>query len=118
MSSVNFINVTKSYGSTQVLEDFSLQIKDGEFVSFLEISGCGKTTSLRMVSGLEENTTGEIYIGNNLVSAPEQKVMVAPEKRNVGMVFQSYAVSPHMNVFDNIAYPLKVAKKSASEIKR
>ena len=117
MSSVNFINVTKSYGSTQVLEEFSLQIKDGEFVSFLGPSGCGKTTSLRMVSGLEENTTGEIYIGNNLVSAPEQKVMVAPEKRNVGMVFQSYAVWPHMNVFDNIAYPLNVAKKSASEIK-
>ena len=83
MSSVNFKNVSKYYGQTKILEGFSLEIFDGEFVSFLGPSGCGKTTCLRMVSGLEENTSGEIYIGNKLMSAPHQKVMVTPEKRKV-----------------------------------
>ena len=117
MSEVVFANVGKNYGSTQVVCDFSFSIKDGEFVAFLGPSGCGKTTSLRMIAGLEKNTSGTIKIGSRVVSDAEQSVFVAPEKRNVGMVFQSYAVWPHMNVFNNIAFPLKVKRVAKSEIK-
>ncbi len=117
MSTVDFINVGKSYGSVQVIKDFNLSIKDGDFVSFLGPSGCGKTTCLRMVSGLEVNSKGSIKIGAELVSQPENSINIAPEKRNVGMVFQSYAVWPHMTVFENIAFPLRISKVNNSEIK-
>ncbi len=117
MSTVKFSNVKKSYGDVKVIHDFSLEINDGEFVSFLGPSGCGKTTCLRMVSGLETNTGGLIEIDNTTVSDPDNKKIIPPEKRKVGMVFQSYAVWPHMNVFDNVAYPLKVAKTPKAELK-
>ncbi|MBK25652.1 MAG: ABC transporter substrate-binding protein [Halobacteriovorax sp.] len=116
MSTVKFSNVKKSYGDVKVIHDFSLEIKDGEFVSFLGPSGCGKTTCLRMVSGLETNTGGLIQIDDTIVSDPDNKKIMPPEKRKVGMVFQSYAVWPHMNVFDNVAYPLKVAKTPKAEL--
>ncbi len=116
MSTVSFEHVKKNYGDVKVIHDFSLEINDGDFVSFLGPSGCGKTTCLRMVSGLETNTSGIIKIDNSIVSDPDNKVILAPEKRKVGMVFQSYAVWPHMNVFDNVAYPLKVAKTPSSEL--
>ncbi len=117
MSDVEFVNVGKAYGSTEVVKDFSFQVYDGEFVAFLGPSGCGKTTCLRMIAGLERNTSGMINIGDKKMSDPGKNVFVPPEKRKVGMVFQSYAVWPHMNVYDNIAFPLKVAKLQASEIK-
>jgi len=116
MSSVTFTNIKKSFGDVHVINDFNLQINNGEFVSFLGPSGCGKTTCLRMVSGLEYNTGGEIKIDQDIVSNFDNKIFVAPEHRHVGMVFQSYAVWPHMNVFENIAYPLKVTKTPKSEI--
>ena len=116
MSTVTFEHIGKSYGDVRVIKDFDLKIKDGDFVSFLGPSGCGKTTCLRMVAGLETNTEGRLYIGDQLVNDPKNDMIMAPEKRHVGMVFQSYAVWPHMNVFDNVAYPLKVAKVAASEI--
>jgi len=116
MSTVEFKNVEKSFDDVRVINNFNLKIIDGEFISFLGPSGCGKTTCLRMVSGLEVNTGGQIYIGKDLVSDPVSKKNKPPEKRKVGMVFQSYAVWPHMNVFDNIAYPLKVAKLKKDEI--
>jgi iron(III) transport system ATP-binding protein len=116
MSTVNFEHVKKNYGDVKVIHDFSLDINDGDFVSFLGPSGCGKTTCLRMVSGLETNSGGIIKIDNTIVSDPDNKMIVAPEKRKVGMVFQSYAVWPHMNVFDNVAYPLKVSKTAKSEL--
>jgi len=118
MSTVKFSNVKKSYGDVKVIHDFSLEIKDGEFVSFLGPSGCGKTTCLRMVSGLETNTGGLIQIDDTVVSDPDNKKIIPPEKRKVGMVFQSYAVWPHMNVFNNVAYPLKVAKTPKAELKK
>lgn len=117
MSTVHFQAVKKSFGPVDVVKNFSLKIHDGEFVAFLGPSGCGKTTCLRMVAGLERNTSGSISIGDRKVSCPEEKLFVAPEKRKVGMVFQSYAVWPHMNVFDNIAYPLKIAGSAKNEIK-
>lgn len=118
MSTVSFKNVKKSYGNVKVIHDFSLDINDGEFVSFLGPSGCGKTTCLRMVSGLETNTGGTIQIDDAIVSDPDNKKIVPPEKRHVGMVFQSYAVWPHMNVFDNVAYPLKVSKTPKAELQK
>lgn len=117
MSQVKFESIKKQYeNNVTVVEDFNLTINDGEFVSFLGPSGCGKTTTLRMLAGLEKNTQGKIYLGADLVSDPENKFFIPPEKRHVGMVFQSYAVWPHMNVFDNVAYPLKIQKKSKTEI--
>ncbi len=116
MSTVTFEHIGKSYGDVQVIKNVDLKIKDGDFVSFLGPSGCGKTTCLRMVAGLETNTTGRLFIGETVVNDPTNSINLAPEKRHVGMVFQSYAVWPHMNVFDNVAYPLRVAKVSASEL--
>lgn len=117
MSSVQFKNVAKSFGAgTFAVEDFNLEIKSGEFVSFLGPSGCGKTTSLRMLAGLEKNTGGTITIGDTCVSDPANRLFVPPEQRHVGMVFQSYAVWPHMTVFENVAYPLKIAKRPKAEI--
>lgn len=118
MSEVSFVNVAKFYEGHQVVKDFNFKVNDGEFVAFLGPSGCGKTTSLRMIAGLEQNTSGLIQIGDRVVSHPEEKFFLPPEKRNVGMVFQSYAVWPHMNVFDNIAFPLKVAKLHKQEIQQ
>lgn len=122
MSQVKFEGIKKQYPaingqqSVFAVEDFSLTINDGEFVSFLGPSGCGKTTTLRMIAGLEKNTHGKIFLGNDLVSDPQNNFFLPPEKRHVGMVFQSYAVWPHMNVFDNVAYPLKIQKIPKAEI--
>lgn len=118
MSHVRFDQVGKLYAKDAwAVKDFNLEIMNGEFVSFLGPSGCGKTTTLRMIAGLEENTHGKIYFDNEVVSDPIQKIFLLPEKRNVGMVFQSYAVWPHMNVFDNVAYPLKFKKMSKDKIR-
>lgn len=118
MSHVVFENVKKQYGENLwAVEEFNLEIENGEFVSFLGPSGCGKTTTLRMIAGLEENTHGKIYFDGEVVSDPEKRIFLQPEKRNVGMVFQSYAVWPHMNVFDNVAYPLKFKKFSKDKIR-
>ena len=115
MASVSIRHVTKSFGENVVLRDFHETFQDGEFITLLGPSGCGKTTMLRMIAGFEKPTTGEIYIDDQLVSG--RKTFVPPEKRNIGMVFQSYAVWPHMNVFDNVAYPLTIKKVNRTEIK-
>lgn len=101
-------SVTKSYGSVQVLHPLDLTVMRGEFVSLLGPSGCGKTTTLRLVAGLEEPSSGEIILDGRVVAGPVG--FVPPEKRNLGMVFQSYAIWPHMTVFDNVAYPLKIRR--------
>lgn len=116
MSEVRFENVSKKFNDSFAVDELNLKIANGEFVSFLGPSGCGKTTTLRMIAGLEENTGGQIYFDADVVSAPEKKFFLQPEKRNVGMVFQSYAVWPHMNVFDNVAYPLKLKKMPKEQI--
>ncbi len=108
-------SITKSFGKTLVLSELDATIKDGEFVTLLGPSGCGKTTTLRMIAGFERPTGGEIYIGDELMSGKD--VFVPTEDRNIGMVFQSYAVWPHMNVFDNVAYPLKIRNRSKDMIK-
>ena len=89
------------------VDDVSFRIAAGEIVVLLGPSGCGKTTTLRCVAGLETATSGEIAIGPETVSAPTRGILVPPRLRNIGMVFQSYAVWPHMTVYQNVAYPLK-----------
>ncbi|MBR7073659.1 MAG: ABC transporter ATP-binding protein [Oscillospiraceae bacterium] len=115
MATVSIKNVTKAFGDNVVLKEFNAEFSDGEFITLLGPSGCGKTTMLRMIAGFEKPTGGELYIDGELVSGG--KVFIPPEKRGVGMVFQSYAVWPHMNVFDNVAYPLSIRHSPKAEIK-
>ncbi len=115
MASISIRNVVKRYGGaakpTPVIHGVSAEIADGEFVVVVGPSGCGKSTLLRMVAGLEEISGGEIAIGGRVVNDAE------PSDRNVAMVFQNYALYPHMTVFDNMAYGLKIAKLPIAEIK-
>jgi multiple sugar transport system ATP-binding protein len=103
-------DLTKRYGNVTALEKFSLEISSGEFMVLLGPSGCGKTTVIRCIAGLTNPTDGEIYIGNELVND------LPPKDRDVAMVFQNYSLYPHMNVYDNIAFPLKMRKTERQEI--
>ncbi len=109
MASVEFRNVTKSFGSFNAVSDVSFSIGDGEFVCLLGPSGCGKTTSLRMIAGLETPTSGQVLIGGDDVTH------LHPKDRQISMVFQDYALYPHMNLADNIAYPLKVRGEAVAK---
>jgi multiple sugar transport system ATP-binding protein len=102
--SIQFKNVFKKFGETNVVDDLSLEIDDGEFVVLLGPSGCGKTTTLRMLAGLESVTSGDIYVGAERVND------VPTQQRDLAMVFQSYALYPHMSIAENIGYPLRVRK--------
>lgn len=116
MAHLELKNLRKIYGKTAAVDGVDLGVEKGEFMTLLGPSGCGKTTTLRMIAGLIEPTEGEIIVGGKLLSCAGAQ-MVPPEKRNMGMVFQSYAVWPHMRVFDNVAFPLHNLKKSKQEIR-
>ena len=103
-------NLSKSYDGTAVVQDLSLHIHDREFVTLLGPSGCGKTTTLRMIAGFVRPDHGSIILDGRLITCPAQGIHVPPEKRGMNMVFQSYAVWPHMTVRDNVAYPLKLQR--------
>ncbi|MGM9560759.1 MAG: ABC transporter ATP-binding protein [Phascolarctobacterium sp.] len=118
MSEVRIEHVFKRFGGVTAVNDFNLVVKDGEFVSILGPSGCGKTTTLRMIAGFERATEGEIYIGEQCVSSSIKGSFAPPEKRDIGMVFQSYAVWPHMTVAENVGYPLKIQKVDKAERER
>jgi putative spermidine/putrescine transport system ATP-binding protein len=110
MAYLDILNVSKTFGATAAVEDFNLEIERGELVSFLGPSGCGKTTTLRMVAGFEIPTTGTVRLnGQDITHNP-------PNQRNVGMVFQAYALFPNMTVADNVGFGLKIAKKPKPEI--
>jgi iron(III) transport system ATP-binding protein len=115
MAEVRIEHVFKRFGAVTAVNDFDLVVKDGEFVSILGPSGCGKTTTLRMIAGFERATEGEIYIGDHCVSSSVKGSFAPPEKRDIGMVFQSYAVWPHMTVAENVGYPLKIQKVDKKE---
>ena len=104
MATVEFKNLVKSFGQTQVLHGIDLQVKDGEFIVFVGPSGCGKSTTLRLLAGLDEVTSGEILIGDVVVNNLE------PKERNIAMVFQNYAIYPHMTVRKNIGFGLRTSK--------
>ena len=112
MAEVNLKNVTKSFGKNEVIHGISCDIADGEFIVILGPSGCGKSTLLRMVAGLEKITGGEVAIDGRVVNTME------PSERDVAMVFQNYALYPHMSVFNNMAYGLKIRRMPKSEIEK
>ncbi|WP_048152214.1 ABC transporter ATP-binding protein [Palaeococcus ferrophilus] len=116
MAGVRLENVWKIFGEFEAVKDMNLEVKDGEFMILLGPSGCGKTTTLRMIAGLEEPTKGKIYVGDKLVADPENGLFIPPKDRDIAMVFQSYALYPHMTVYDNIAFPLKLRKVPKQEI--
>jgi ABC-type Fe3+/spermidine/putrescine transport system ATPase subunit len=109
---VRLVRLARSFGSVWAVREISLEIAEGEFFSLLGPSGCGKTTTLRMIAGLEKPTAGQIWFGDDEVTA------VLPQHRNVGLVFQSYAVFPTMTVFDNVAYGLRIRRISSDEVRR
>ncbi|NQY58956.1 ABC transporter ATP-binding protein, partial [Cognatishimia sp.] len=112
MATLDLENISKSFGEVKVLHDIDLAIRDKEFVVFVGPSGCGKSTLLRIIAGLEESTEGKILIGgDNVSSAP-------PVERGISMVFQSYALYPHLSVYENIAFPLRVQKMAKDEMDR
>ena len=106
---ISFRNVSKRFGDTRVVDDLSLEIRDGEFVVLLGPSGCGKTTTLRMLAGLETMSSGDIFIGDERVND------IPTQHRDLAMVFQSYALYPHMTIAENIGYPLRVRKLDKAE---
>ena len=113
MASLSLRHIYKKYpGGVTAVSDFCLEVKDTEFIIFVGPSGCGKSTTLRMIAGLEEITEGELFIGDKLVND------VAPKDRDIAMVFQNYALYPHMTVFDNMAFGLKLRKMPKETIKR
>ena len=112
MASVTFEHVWKRFGDVVAVNDLNIDVADKEFLVFVGPSGCGKTTSLRLLAGLEEITDGEICIGDRVVND------VPPKDRDIAMVFQSYALYPHMSVYDNMAFGLKLRKTPKAEIDR
>src|SRR6476619_4184182 len=113
MARVEFRDVSKVFGDgTRAVDRLDLEIADGEFVVLVGPSGCGKTTALRMLAGLEEITDGTVRIGNRVVNA------LSPKSRDIAMVFQSYALYPHLSVYDNIAFALKIHITPKVEIRR
>tara|TARA_B100000809_G_scaffold5370_1_gene5466 strand:- start:135 stop:1190 length:1056 start_codon:yes stop_codon:yes gene_type:complete len=110
MANIKFLNVHKSFGSNKIITDFNLEGKEDEFLVLVGPSGCGKSTLLRMIAGLEKIDEGDIYINDQLINN------LHPSKRLTAMVFQSYALYPHMNVYENMSFGLKIEKKSKEEI--
>ena len=114
MASVELRGLTKRYGNLAVVDDVSLRIEHGLLVCLLGPSGCGKTTTLRLIAGFVEPTQGEIAVGDRVVSSPARTL--PPEQRNMSMIFQSYALWPHMTVTDNVAYGLTLRKMHKAAI--
>jgi ABC-type Fe3+/spermidine/putrescine transport system ATPase subunit len=114
-------SLIKDYGqggaAVRAVDGVSFDVDDGELLVLLGPSGCGKTTTLRMIAGLEEPDGGDVWLGSRLVSSSNKNLFLPTEKRNVGMVFQSYAIWPHMSVFENVAYPLRVRRTPRGEVR-
>jgi iron(III) transport system ATP-binding protein len=118
MSHVRLIDVTKRFGSVTAVKSLNIAIGKGECFSMLGPSGCGKTTTLRMIAGFEDLDDGEIHVGDRLLSSSRQNYYLPPEKRDFGMVFQAFAVWPHLSVYENVAFPLRIRKLPTAEIEK
>ncbi len=118
MSKISLKKLTKKYGTVTAVDGINLDVTEGEFLTLLGPSGCGKTTTLRMIAGLEEPTSGELYSDDKVLLSKEKGEYVPPEMRNLGFMFQSYALWPHMNVTRNITLGLESKKIPPSEIKK
>jgi multiple sugar transport system ATP-binding protein len=118
MVTITIKNLTKKYGKVTAVKDLNLQIRDKEFFVFLGPSGCGKTTTLFAVAGLIKVDAGEIWIGDDLVTSAEKGIHKPPQERGIAMVFQDYAIYPHMSVFENIAFPLRIMKMDKHELEQ
>ena len=118
MANVRFENITVGYGGHMVLKDFSLEVQSGQIVCLVGPSGCGKTTLVRALLGLNKPETGSITVGDKVLFDSKKHVNVPAEKRNIGIVFQDYAVWPHMTVIENVSYPLKKQRRPKDEIKQ
>ena len=118
MSFLRIQNLYKTFDDVVAVNRIDLDIAEGEFFTMLGSSGCGKTTTLRMIGGLEKPDGGEIYLGGQCLVSAEKRLFIKPEKRNMGMVFQSYALWPHMTVFENVAYPLKLRAVKGRDAER
>src|SRR4051812_28872687 len=110
-------NVTKRYGATAAVDDLSFTINQGEVFTLLGPSGCGKSTTLRIVAGLEHPEEGELSLTGQTIVSASKGLFLPPERRNMGMVFQSYAIWPHFTVFENVAFPLRLRHVGGSEIR-
>ncbi|MFP3041596.1 ABC transporter ATP-binding protein [Treponema primitia] len=118
MGYVRLVDVTKKFGEVTAVNKLNLELNEGECFSMLGPSGCGKTTTLRMVAGFEDLDDGEIYVGDKIMSSKAKGYYLPPEKRNFGMVFQAFAIWPHMSVFENVAFPLRLKRLSSQEIEK
>lgn len=118
MPEIRFINGLKKFGTTIAVQNINLQVKDKDFVTLLGPSGCGKTTMLRMLAGLESPTEGEIFIDDQCVFSSYRRIDVSPDKRDVGFLFQNYALWPHMTVYKNISFGLENQKWNKSKIEQ
>jgi iron(III) transport system ATP-binding protein len=117
MGTIRATGLVKTFGAVVAVKDLSFEAKAGEFLTLLGPSGCGKTTTLRLVAGLERPDRGEVYVGDRALSAAGSGLFVPPERRGMGMVFQSYAIWPHMTVFENVAFPLQELRVPRAEIR-
>ena len=118
MAGVTFENITISYDTKVIIDNLSLKVEDGECFAILGPSACGKTTLMRALCGFKNLDSGQIYIGDRLVATREKRKSVVPEKRNIGVVFQDYAVWPHFSVLENVYYPLKKQRVQKQEAKK
>ncbi|TMR05532.1 ABC transporter ATP-binding protein [Actinomadura soli] len=118
MAAIGIDGLGKRYGALAAVDGVGLSVREGEFLTLLGPSGCGKTTTLRCLAGLEKPDAGEITIGGDVVTSVPEQIFVPPERRDIGMVFQSYALWPQMNVFQNVAYPLRRRRVKRPEVQR
>ena len=107
MKDIRVIGLAKAFGTTPAVDHVSFEVPAGSLATLLGPSGCGKTTTLRLLAGLEKPDAGEVYVGDRCLTSAARTIFLSPEKRRMGMVFQSYAIWPHMTVFENIAFPLR-----------
>lgn len=118
MASIKFDNVSFAYGNNQILRNFSLEVDDSQIMCLVGPSGCGKTTLIRCLLGFNKPSSGEIWIGDRCVFSQAKRINIPPERRGVGVVFQDYAVWPHMTVLENVCYPMKKQRMSKAEIRQ